>query len=150
ADTPVEPPRTRLLDGVHLALAEGARERLRGAPLGAPRNCFVAGLPHHQAPRLRPPTPPMNRLITKIRAAMTARMNSQWIVKPTPTKMIAKTASRTSNAIRFPPLRGKRRNAALGCGLLGRAVQRLDHARVAHGILAAQKRLPNPADRVAQ
>src|SRR5205823_5679681 len=71
-------------------------------------------------------------------------------VKPTPMKMIAKTASRTSNAIRFPPLGGKRWNAALGCGLLGRAVQRLDHAGVADGILAAQERLPNPADRVAQ
>src|SRR5207302_885169 len=100
--------------------------------------------------RLRPPTPPMNRLITKSRAAITAMTNSQWIVKPTPKKMIAKMASRMSNAIDFPPLGRKRLNPALGCALRGRSVQRLDHARVAGGVLAAEKRLGAAADRVAQ
>src|SRR5919201_774460 len=81
---------------------------------------------------------------------MTAMMNSQWTVKPTPMKMIARMASRTSNAMWFPPLGGKRRNGRLGCALGGRAVQRLDHARVADGVLAAEERLADPADCVAQ
>src|SRR5947209_1093116 len=92
----------------------------------------------------------MNRLMTKSSAAITAMTNSQWIVKPTPKKMIAKMASRTSNAIDFPPLGRKRLNPALGCALRGRSVQRLDHARVAGGVLAAEKRLGAAADRVAQ
>src|SRR5437588_1335765 len=122
----------------------------RGAG-GAPRElAAIVRLVHHQAPRLRPPTPPMNRLITKSRAAITAMTNSQWIVKPTPKKMIAKMASRTSNAIDFPPLGRKRLNPALGCALRGRSVQRLDHARVVGGVLAAEKRLGAAADRVAQ
>src|SRR5205823_5615799 len=45
---------------------------------------------YHQAPRERPPAAPMKKLITKSSAAMTATMNSQWTVKPTPNRMIAR------------------------------------------------------------
>src|SRR5438874_4885538 len=49
---------------------------------------------YHQAPRERPPAAPMKKLITKSSAAMTATMKSQWTVKPTPNRMIARIASR--------------------------------------------------------
>src|SRR5437588_9424 len=44
----------------------------------------------------------------------------------------------------------KRLNAALGCALRGRAVQRLDDARVSDPVLATEQRLGTAADRVAQ
>src|SRR2546421_11920783 len=44
----------------------------------------------------------------------------------------------------------KRLNAALGCALRGRAVQRLDDARVSDPVLATEERRGAAADRVAQ
>src|SRR5947207_2871203 len=72
---------------------------------------------YHQAPRERPPAAPMKKLITKSSAAMIATMNSQWTVKPTPNRMIARIASRMRRSTFQTSflVRAQREKFPLGC-----------------------------------